>query len=170
MMIEDLLALLRDAKGNPERMTLATAETILSLRVPDLSAALDAAAIPHSFNSAILSCLLGLGPIEASALANELASLSMVEPFPAREGWSVHEATRLALRRKLLAENPELFQTLSARAATCWEGDSFADRIEAIYHRLSSDPEQAIDDLERTYWFWDSSGQHEAIDALASNS
>ena len=73
MIIEDLLTLLRDAKGNPERMTLATAETILSTRAPGLSAALDAAAIPHSFNSATLSCLLKTGAVEASALADELA-------------------------------------------------------------------------------------------------
>jgi tetratricopeptide (TPR) repeat protein len=168
MIFENLLALLRDAAGNPERMTLATAESILSTRKPGLGVALEAAAIPHSFNGAILSCLLETDPVEAFALTAELTSLPMVEPFPAREGWNVHEATRLALRRKLRAERPELFQTLSARAAGCWQGDAFADRIEAIYHRLSSDPDQAIDDLERTYWAWDGSGQHEAIDALAT--
>jgi tetratricopeptide (TPR) repeat protein len=168
MTIEGLLATLRDAKGDPERMTLATVETVLSTRRPGLSAALEAAAIPHSFNDQILCCLLEVEPVEAANLAAELTSLPVVEPFPARGGWNVHEATRLALRRRLRTEKPELFAGLSARAASCWTGDAFADRIESIYHRLSSEPEQAAEDLDRNFWVWHSSGQREAVDALAT--
>ena len=168
MILDDLLVQLRDAAGDPERMALAAAQTILSVRAPDLRAALDAAAVPHSFDGTMLSRLLDLSAVEASALTDQLASLPMVEPFPARNGWNVHEATRLALRRKLAGDQPDLFIALSASAAVCWQGNAYVDSIEAIYHRLSSDPEQAVIDLKQTYYAWGDSGHHEAIDALGT--
>ena len=64
----------------------------------------------------------------------------MIEGFPARQGWNVHEATRMALRNHVLETDPERFRRLSARAASCLSGDDPHHRIEAVYHRLVADP------------------------------
>lgn len=168
MIMAHLLNVMRQAKGDPERLTLATVDAILSTRSPGLRDALEAAAVLRSFNAASLGCLLTVDPSQVDSLTQELASLPIVEPYPARGGWNVHQATRLAMRRALCTENPTLFQNLSARAATCSTGATFADRIEAVYHRLSSEPAQGADELDLLYRDCDESGQREASDLLAT--
>ena len=45
---------------------------------------------------------------------------------------------------------------------------SVISRIEAVYHRLSSDPERGAEELERIYWKWQRSGRQEPIQALGT--
>ncbi len=169
MTFDEIIAQLQQAQGDPERLALATVELTLAGHPPALKAALEAAAVPHWFNAEILAHLLEVELAEASRLEQQLTALPMVEPFPARKGWNVHEATRLALRRRLHAEHAERFFALSARAASLMErsGQMVEYQVEEIYHRLSSAPPQGADLLKSTYESWERGSLREATQALA---
>jgi hypothetical protein len=170
MTFDEIIGRLRRAEGDPEQLILTTVDTMLAAsNQPRLREALEAASIPHWCDARILAQLLDTNTGEAAELEQRLLHLPMVEPFPARQGWNVHESTRLALRRKIHNDHPTRFRALSASAAACWsEDDSVIPRVEAIYHRLSSEPEQGANELERTYWKWQRSGRQETIQALGT--
>ena len=159
MTFEEIIARLREAQGNPEQLVLATVDNTLTAHEPRLREAFEAASIPHWFDARIISQLLSTDAEEASSLLERLAKFSMVEPFSARQGWNVHEATRLAIRRKLQSDAPDRFRNLSSIAAACWPGEDAVSRVETIYHLLASHPELGAEDLEKTYWKWDRSGK-----------
>jgi tetratricopeptide (TPR) repeat protein len=164
----DIVERLRQAGGDPEQLLLATVDIALATHEPRLREALEGAAIPHWFDDRILARLLDTNAGEAALLKERLKSLPMVEPFASREAWNVHESTRLALRRKIHNDQPERFRKLSAIAASCWPEDGVIPRVESIYHRLSSEPEEGAAELERTYWKWQRSGRREATQALGT--
>jgi tetratricopeptide (TPR) repeat protein len=170
MTFDEIIGRLRGADGDPDQLILATVDMALAAsNEPRLREALEAASIPHWCDARILAQLLDTNTVEAAALELRLARLPMVEPFQARQSWNVHEATRLAIRRKIHEDEPARFRTLSARAAARWsEDDDVISRVEAIYHRLSSEPEQGATEVERTYWKWDRSGRQEAIQSLGT--
>ena len=168
MTLAEIVERLRQAGGDQEQLLLATVDFALATHEPRLREALEAAAIPHWFDDRILARLLDTDANEAAVLKERLQSLPMVEPFASREGWNVHESTRLALRRKIHGDQPERFRELSARAAACWPEDGVIPRVEAIYHRLSSEPEEGAVELERNYWRWQRSGRREASQALGT--
>src|SRR3954467_329006 len=91
----------------------------------------------------------------------------MVEGFPTRQGWNIHEATRLALRNHLLETDPERFRRLSARAASCLSGDDRHHRIESVYHRLVAAPREGADSLRQLYSSWYFEGRYENLQSLA---
>ncbi len=96
--------------------------------------------------------------------------LKVLEPFPARgeQAVSVHEAARLALRRRLAARRPESFRTWSQRSAEHFAADPApAARIEWIYHRLGYDPDGAATELECLNRDCTGSGRPEDDQALA---
>ena len=107
MTFDEIIGHLRQAQGDPEKLVLATVDTALAAsNEPLLREALEAASIPHWFDARILAQLLDTNTDEAAELELRLRGLPMVEPFGARQGWNVHESTRLALRRKIHNEQP----------------------------------------------------------------
>ncbi|HEY6345752.1 MAG TPA: tetratricopeptide repeat protein [Bryobacteraceae bacterium] len=168
MTFDEVFTRLGRADLDLEQRLLATVEaTVEALALP-MRDALEAAAVPHSFNALVLAHLLDVDNAQAETLTAELATLSFVEKFPLRGGWNVHKVVRSAVRLKLNRETPERFRLLSARAAQCSYGDDTVNRVEAIYHGLSSDPRNTVAELERTYVAWDRAGLLEAQHMLAT--
>ena len=97
MEFAEVLERLRQAGGDPEQLLLATVDFTLATHGPRLREALETAAIPHWFDERILARLLVTDAGEAAVLRDRLQSLPMVEPFAAREGWNVHQSTRLGV-------------------------------------------------------------------------
>jgi hypothetical protein len=91
---------------------------------------LEAAAIPHWCNEAVLSAELEIPKQESAALFARLRGLSVVEPFLARgeKAMNVHEASRLALRKRMAIDEEARFRTLRVRAAGALRGRSLSRR------------------------------------------
>jgi hypothetical protein len=97
--------------------------------------------------------------------------LSVVELFPARgeKALNVHEASRLALRKRLAAVEEARFRVLRVRAAAHFADDPApAGRVELIYHPLCGDPQRGATELESLDRDWISSARPEDGHALAS--
>jgi hypothetical protein len=107
MTAEQTIAKLQATQGDPRQLALVTLDIVLSQHKRGLRNALEAAAIPHWFTKDILAKLLEIDDDQAAEYLDQLRRLPMVEPFPARDGWSVHEATRLALRSDLATRNQQ---------------------------------------------------------------
>jgi tetratricopeptide (TPR) repeat protein len=168
MNIDELIAELQAAQGDPARLTLTTMDAVLSgTGRPELRPAVEAAAMPHWFDADILACLMETDAQSASDIVAQLHTLPMVETFPARHGWNVHEATRLALRNHLFETNPERFRRLSARAASCLSGDDPYREIEAVYHRLVADPRDGADFLRELHSSWFVAVRRDHLQSLA---
>jgi tetratricopeptide (TPR) repeat protein len=168
MNIDELIAELQAAQGDPARLTLTTLDAVLSgTGRPELRPAVEAAAMPHWFDADILACLMETRAQSASDIVAQLHTLPMIESFPARHGWNVHEATRLALRNHLFETDPERFRRLSARAASCLSGDDPYREIEAVYHRLVADPRDGADFLRQLYTSWLFEGCYEHLQSLS---
>ncbi len=159
MNLEQRLAELEAAALKPGGLALRVVEQVTS-GDPDLLRALEAAAVPHWWDAAILAQVLDpdLAPA-AETWAARLRDLSVVEPFRSQPGASnVHEVTRLALREKLLAENRLI--PLAARAASAFpfQNASPSQQIEHLYHFLLAQPESGVDALEDLYREWGNRG------------
>jgi tetratricopeptide (TPR) repeat protein len=152
---EQAIAKLQAAQGDPRKLALATLDIVLSGYPPELREALEAAAIPHWFTKDILAKLLNVHDDQAAAYFEQLQRLPMVEPFPARDAWNVHEATRLALRSELAATQLTKLRKLSTLAVPCFKGDEPHQRIERLYHELVSDPSQAGSALSALRQEWE---------------
>src|SRR5918992_455438 len=62
------------------------------------------------------------------------------------------------------AESPERLRALSARARTCFAGDSAPyARIEVLYHRFTAEPEAAAGECGALAQEWDNAGRYEAL-------
>jgi hypothetical protein len=129
MDLDETLRILREAKGDLARISLASVDLLLAEH-PDserekLRGALQVAAVPHWFDEKILGVLLD-GPLaaEAPSLASQLRRLPVVEPFPARGpgAANVHEKSRLALRRWMKGKSPDRLAALSERAKIYCDG------------------------------------------------
>ncbi|MBK7953873.1 MAG: tetratricopeptide repeat protein [Candidatus Accumulibacter sp.] len=175
MEFAEQLRIIEAAQGDPAKLALATVD----LAYPDLPsaeraalrAALEAAAIAHWCDEAILAALLETSPEESGTQLVRLQALRVVERFPARgdKAINVHEASRLALRTSLAYGAAERFRAWSARAAAYWAADpSAAGRIEWIYHLLSSDPDRGASELESLDRRWSSEAHPEDRYALAA--
>jgi len=167
MKIDEILSQLQAAQGDPEKLTLATLELVLATHPATLRDAFEAASIPHWFDAEILGKLLQIDQAGAEEALEQLRTLPMIESFAARNGWNVHEATRLALRKQLHDDTPQRFHLLLSRAAECFEGNDPVSRIETIYHRLLAVPEDAASELEQLWKAWDDAGRYESLQALA---
>jgi hypothetical protein len=157
----ELLRILADAQGDPALLALATVDITYPDLPPDdraaLRTALQAAAIPHWFDQAMLAALLGATADSIGEVWEQLTALSVVEPFPARgeATFNVHEATRLALRHHLATTELGRFRRLSDTAAAQFAADARpATQIEWIYHLLCADPEHGADELEDLNQTW----------------
>lgn len=113
MDFDEQIRLLQAAQGDPQKLALATLDILLTSYPSALRRAFEAAAIPHWFDERLLADLLDddlRG--DSHRWFEAVVALPAVEPFPARQGYNVHEATRLGLRRRLYAESPERFREL----------------------------------------------------------
>jgi tetratricopeptide (TPR) repeat protein len=174
MDIADQLRVLEDAQGDPAKLVLATVD----LAFPAASAAerdalkqtLEACAIPHWCNETILAALLDLSPADSTARFSLLGQLREVERFEARGAGAVniHESARLALRKRMAREEPDLFRALSGRAADYFAADSTpTGKIEWIYHRLCAEPDAGAAECEMLSAEWEQSAYPQDRDALA---
>jgi pyruvate-ferredoxin/flavodoxin oxidoreductase len=176
MDLAEQIRVLQAAQRDPAKLALATVD----LAYPGLSEreraalreSLEAAAIPHWCDENILVALLGIPCEDSSKRLPRLSRLSVVEPFPARgpNSINVHEASRLALRKRMAAEDQARFHALSARMVEHFAGDlTAAGRIEWIYHLIGLDMERtATEELEKLDRFWSKSEHSEHRHALAS--
>lgn len=168
------LRVLQAAEGNPAKLALASVDLAFPL-LPDgermaLKEALAAAAVPHWCDAGILAVLLGTTVEESCVLHGRLCRLTVVEPFPARgeTAMNVHEAARLALRKSMAVDRADRFRTLSERTAKHFANDPApAARVEWIYHRLCSAPDEAASQLEQLDRDWSSTAHPEDRQALA---
>jgi tetratricopeptide (TPR) repeat protein len=154
MTAEETIAKLQAAQGDPRKLALVTVEIVLSQHKPELRQALEAAAIPHWFNKEILAKLLEIADEKAADYMEQLKRLPMVEPFPARDGWNVHESTRLALRSDLASSQSGKFRKLSALAVKCFPGDQPHEEIERLFHLLVAAPPEAESTLSTLSQEW----------------
>jgi hypothetical protein len=175
MQLYDQLRALEAAQGELRALALAAVDLAYSKLSESqrqaLKDALDAAAIPHWFDETILAAVLDVSPDDASARLAKLRPLRTVEHFPSRGemALNVHEAARLALRRRLAETAPDRFRNLSANACRCFAHDpSPAGRIEWVFHLLSADPERGASELEALNRDWSERAYREDIDALAA--
>src|SRR5271166_5895783 len=175
MDFSEQLRVLEAAQGDPAKLALATVDLAYPA-LPDgerfvLKQSLEAAAIPHWCDEAILAALLEIPKQESATRFTRLRGLSILEPFPARGGnaINVHEASRLALRKRMASDEEARFRTLSRRAAAHLEEDSApAGRVEWIYHLLCGDPKRGATELESLDRNWGSCARPEDRYALAS--
>jgi len=172
---DEQLRILQAAQGQPAMLALAmvdlTYPTVPEGERAALKTALEAAAVPHWCDEKILSVLLGIAAEESAGQFARLGGLSVVEPFPARGATAanVHEASRLALRRRLSADEPARFRLLAGRAAGYFESDlSQSGRIEGIYHLLCSEPGRGADGLAEMSREWYRTARPEDRDALVT--
>ncbi|VAW38796.1 hypothetical protein MNBD_CHLOROFLEXI01-1149, partial [hydrothermal vent metagenome] len=150
----DILQRLTAATTDAEREAIVLEMSLAALSA-DVQAAVQAAAIPHWFDSRYLEALLGEG---SDALYAELLTLNFVEQLPGK-GYAIHERTRRQLLHNLWQDKPERFRTLSGRAADyCDAQASQTDepewQAEAIYHRLISDPNVGVAGLRGLATKW----------------
>src|SRR5947209_6743954 len=168
MSITAVISTLQEAQGDPQKLSLATLDIVLSTQEPWVREAVEIVAIPHWFTAASIAKLLQIDDATAAKHLDGLKKLPMVETFAARKGWNVHEATRLALRSYIAHNEPERFRKLSRRAADTFQGEEPYDKVEWIYHLLVAAPTQdtslALNDL----WYeWNGAGRHESQQMLA---
>jgi hypothetical protein len=155
-MDNSLLEKLAAATSDAERESIVLDITLNALP-PALHVAIQAAAIPHWFDFTYLSSLIGEDA--ADDTYDQLVTLSFVDTFPGR-GYAIHETTRNALLNKLWNADPHQFRTLSDQAAdyclsnATTSGEENYWRIEEIYHRLVSDPEQGIERFQEMATAW----------------
>jgi tetratricopeptide (TPR) repeat protein len=157
--LDQLLAGLQGAEGDPAKTALAVADFACA-ESPELKQALVAAAIPHWFTADTLSALLDedLRP-SAEKLHAAVIALPMVEEYPERQAHAVHDQTRLALRDRLWAEQPERFRELSRRAATAYgnaddTAPDFTLTCEHLYHQLAGQTDAGDEAMDQVAGNW----------------
>jgi tetratricopeptide (TPR) repeat protein len=167
------LRVLQAAQGDQAKLALVPVDLAFHHLTDDerstLKRTLEAAAIPHWFDPAILATLLEIPSAEGARRLDQIRRLTVVESFPARgeNAFNVLEAPRLAVRKRLAAEDRGWFQDVSERAANYFASDQSAiGKTEWIYHRFCSDPEKAVADLERLNEEWIAEAHPEDRQAL----
>jgi RNA polymerase sigma-70 factor, ECF subfamily len=165
MDIDVAISKLKSGQGNVDELTLATLDIIFE-RTPDMQVVIEAAAVPHWFDVSILSRLLDIDTCGANMQFERLLALPVVEAFPARKGCNVHEATRLALRKRLHRDDPQRFQLLAQRAFSCFGDDDNVSKVEAIYHGLNGSPDTGAVELRELWRRWTDEGRHEWLHSL----
>jgi len=132
----------------------------------ELADALRAAAVPHWFDSQILSVISGTPISLALDLCHKLQQLPIVQPWAGNKH-SVHELTRQAILVDLWDEQTYLYRLWSRRAASYFANRADnRDRIEGIYHLLLGDPEQGADQARNLGLEWRDSFQYHLLHTL----
>jgi sugar transferase (PEP-CTERM/EpsH1 system associated) len=171
----DQIHVLKAAQGDPAKLALATVNlaypTLPDAEVAVLRDSLEAAAIPHWCDEAILSALQETSLEESASRLDRLRRLNLVEPFPSRgeQAVNVHESARLALRAAMAGQPGGRFQALSARAVSFMQNDrTRVGCIERLYHLLCAEPEQGARVLAKQDREWSRSANSEECHALVA--
>ncbi|MCW5557696.1 MAG: hypothetical protein KIT22_07680, partial [Verrucomicrobiae bacterium] len=168
------LRVLQAAQGDPAKLALATVDLAYPA-LPDverarIKEALEAAAVPHWCDEALLAALLEIPVEDAAARLARLRGLSVVETFEARGqgAINVHEAARLVLRQRLASEQPARFHALSTLAFRYFGGRTEPHaRIEAIFHQAVAWPAEGAEAMESLSFGWIGEGRFGEALALA---
>ncbi len=168
MEFDQIIKQLTAAKDDEQALKLATVDIVLSTQQPELRKALEAAVIPHWFDAKILGLLLQIESDKAKQWFQQLQTLPFVESFKSRAGFNVHEATRLAIRKRMFLDDPDQMQKFSAKAVEIFIGNDPVNQVEKIYHQLIYLPEIAADELEQLWKQWNNAGRYEQLYALAN--
>lgn len=174
MKTEQAVKMLLEAKGDEQKLTLATIEIALA-NYPEskqelIRNAVFAASVPHWFDSEILHALLGnISKSEANSLFKILRGFSFVEAFPARNACNIHERTRLSLLRWMGRNQSQKYKELSARAADYfYKIEKIQEHIEWAYHLIISKPDEASGFIATLHSVWSKAGRVEPQQALAT--
>ena len=157
---------LKEAQGDPRKLTLVAIDILLSSREPWLREALEAAAIPHWFTAEILTHLLTVDQPTSEKYLEALRTLPFVERFESRAGWNVHEATRLALRSELARTSPPVFKN-SPLSRQSYSRRRAASKSRAHLSSPSVGPAEAQTALYDLWKKWYDSGRFESLQTLA---
>lgn len=170
------IKILKSAAKDPTQLCLASVDLAFPRKTTEernrLKEALEAASVPHWFDSEVLAALLKTTLAESQELITDLSQLSVVESFPARGSGvlNVHENSRLSLRSSLFTENQANFRLLTSNAASHFAAiDSPEYRIEWIYHQLTTVQSSDTSDLECIEHTFADSASHAHNSSLASN-
>ena len=142
-----------DGAPSPGGAAESTLSFVASLPT-ELAEAVRAAAVPHWFDAPILAAILETPLERAQKLMSVLPLMPVTQP--SGEGqYALHDLARQALLADLWQEQREQYQIWSRRAAVYFgrlAGDRHDPRlrIECVYHRLLSDPNQGADEV----WNW----------------
>jgi tetratricopeptide (TPR) repeat protein len=154
---EERLSRIREANNSPAAMALVVLDFLLDgqpeNRRTAIKTAMEAAAVPHWYDQQILSMMVDRQEPEIRSLMESLSAFPMVEPFALRSttAYNIHETTRLALRKRMLLEEPERLRSLSAKAAVAIAQGDHAATTEHLYHQLLANPDEAADQCETLY-------------------
>lgn len=146
-----LLQRLREAQTDEARQAIVLEMSLASL--PDeLQRAVSVAAVPHWFDAVYFEALWGE---ESLDLYEDLIDLSFVELIP-RRGFAIHERTRQQLLKNFWHVDRDGFIEITRRAADYCDaqGEVSYWQAEEVYHRLLSQPEQGIADLQSLATAW----------------
>lgn len=162
--LQDTVRRLQEAKGDPQSLAMVTLDLVLASKPEGLRRAVEAAAVPHWFDPAILAQLLDDDLAAAAGdWYRQVVATPFCEPFPRRSGHNLHEATRRGLRRRLSVQDPQRFSDLTRRAAGAFAGSTVSERIERVFHRLWADPEPTGSEIRQLEFDL----RHRAEDGLA---
>lgn len=167
---------LRRASWETMPPELVALNTLISMQPaslqPGLRSTFEAVAVPHWFDSSIVSKLLSESDNSAAELIQAIRRFPMVEHFPLRNSVaeSIHESTRNALRKHLRESNPERFQRLSALAMEALDNDNSEYMIvERLYHQFGAAPDEAADECEDLFRTWVSYERSDILQVLSSS-
>ena len=138
MSIEQALQELKQAKNDPQSLAVTTAKIACDQIHPQLFEILKVAAIPHWIDNEILAHLLQTDLTTSQQWLSLLQQLPMLESYAYRQGWNVHEATRLALRKTLAHADSSRFLDLTGSCINYFSERSQYQHIEHLYHSLAS--------------------------------
>jgi tetratricopeptide (TPR) repeat protein len=135
-----------------------------------LRSALEAAAVPHWCNAAVLTALVDDSGLLGPSRWDRLKALPVIEPCPAQgaDAGRVPAASRQAIRKFLAGTQRERFLELSRRMVRLLAADTRpASRIEWIYHLLAADAEQGAAGLAELNRRRTAESRHEDLMGLA---
>ncbi len=165
---------MRDAPGDPALLALATVDQVFpgdsDTERRAQRSALEAAAVPHWCDAAILTALIDDSGLLGPGLWNRLKELPVIGPSPAQgaDAGCVTPASRLAIKKRLAETQRARFLELSSRLTRLFAADMRpAGRIERIYHLMVVDPEQGTTELADLSRRWTAESRHEDLTVLA---
>lgn len=169
-----LLEQLKAAQGDQGKLALATFDFAVAQDSP-LKVAAEVAAIPHWFDGGTLAALLPDYAGEIDGLLQQLVRLPMVEAYSRGNGepaWNLHEATRLAIRGRILSSSPARFRQISQRAADAYGSADpnaldFRLTCEHLYHALATQTDAGDAEMARVTGAWRRQYRFEPLQTLA---
>lgn len=133
-------------------------EQTIALARPEVAHSIEACAVPHWFNSAMVGLLVGSDKKPEDILA-QLANYSFVESGT-RDRHRYHETARGYLLERLRRTDPGSFLQLNQRAFEYFDGNLRRGTSEAqtecererMYHLLAVNQEDGFREFERLFW------------------